>query len=815
MKKILILIFVFVSAANFAQSKWAAERQFLNFNYMKSAEMYKKLYDKGDNSYLVISRIGDSYYLNSQTEESEYWYRVLFGLINKENISAEYFFKYAQSLKSNGKYKESDDWLRKFRVKSAYDSRGRELQTNSNYLKEYTREKDSVIRLNNLSINTSYSDFGSFLSGNSLIFSSTRVNSNVDRKRMYKWNNQPYLDIYSGTEVKISGDNPDVVIYDVIDAKNVPSLNSEYHDATAVITKDGKTKYFTSNNFGKNLKKSKDKTVHLKLYRADKVGDSWDNITELPFNSNEYSTGHPALSTDEKTLYFISDMPSSIGQTDIYKVDIIGDGTYGVPINLGNSINTEGKEMFPFIASDNTLYFSSDGHLGLGLLDIFFSKNNYTSIENLGAPFNSPKDDFAYVLSDKGDHGFLSSNREGGMGDDDIYSFTLSQRKTICSKEIFGQVVDKNTGKLLPNSIVSLYDTKNNKITQLQVGQEAKFSFEVDCSSDYRLVGNKELYIESQRNIENIEEQDEINIKLELELEDAFISSGDRILINIKPIYFDLNKSYIRPDAALELDNLVAIMNQYPKYTVEVGSHTDARGSDIYNSNLSTSRAASTVAYVISKGISGNRISAKGYGETKPVNKCVDGVRCSEKEHQMNRRTEFVLTNYNTNSKIQSSNTIAVNSIKKDTKPIENDSKSEANMTEPIQKMLKPIIKQLDPIEKTSKSVVNKTQPIENNTYYVVKRGDTFFSISQKFGISVSKLKELNNSKDNIISIGQKLRVEKQKQKQTADSSIYTVVRGDTLYSISQRFGVKLDKLKQLNNLENNIISIGQKLKIR
>ena len=646
MKKLFTLILTLSIGISFAQNKRTAEKYFNNYDYLRSAELYEKMYEKGDSTFLVLSRIADSYYLNAMTDKSEFWYRQLFEKVSEEEIPTDYYFKYAQSLKSNKKYQESDKWLLKFRSISADDSRGKEIESDKDYLATYTKKRKKIIELKNLSVNTSYSDFGAHMSGDSLVFSSTRPDTLQKENKIYKWNNQPFLNVYSGAQIKIQGEKPNKVSYDVAEAKKLISINTKYHEASVVVTKDGNTKYFTRNNYLKKLRADKKRTVHLKLYKAEKVDGVWGNITELPFNSDNYSTGHPTLSPDEKTLYFVSDMPGSIGQTDIYKVGILSDETYGEPENLGPVINTEGKEMFPFISSDNMLYFSSDGHLGLGFLDVFSSKpqgDKYTSIDNLGSPFNSSKDDFAFTISASEDYGYLSSNRDGGKGDDDIYSFTIREPEIPCTQKIAGIVVDKNTGALMPNTLVTLFDASGNELGNLTVGSDATYEFAVACNANYRIVGTKRYFVSDEESLSTANKTGTTNSKLALSLSDEFVMLNGNLYIKIDPIYFDLDKSNIRPDAAIELDKVVAVMKKYPEIIVESGSHTDSRGTDLYNEKLSDRRTKSSVRYIISKGISQDRISGKGYGENKPVNKCVNGVWCNEAQHQLNRRTEFVI----------------------------------------------------------------------------------------------------------------------------------------------------------------------------
>ncbi|MFD2568567.1 OmpA family protein [Pseudotenacibaculum haliotis] len=722
MRKTITFILALSVGVVFAQSKRTAEKYFNNFEYVKSAELYEKIYQKGDSSFLVLSRLGDSYYFNAISKKSEFWYEKLFTTIPEEEIPAEYYFKYAQSLKSNKNYKRSDDWLRKFRAKSLEDSRGKEIEGNKNYLNELTKERKKIVTLNNVSINTAYSDFGGFISGDSLIFSSTSPGVEKGRK-LYKWNNQPFINVYVGAQKKLKGNKEKEYRYDVTEARQMLSINTKYHESSVIITKDGNTKYFTRNNYLKKLRADNKRTVHLKLYKAEKIDGRWDNITELPFNSNDYSIGHPALSNDEKTLYFVSDMPGGIGQTDLYKIQILEDGSFGEPENLGKTINTEGREMFPFVAADNTLYFSSDGHLGLGLLDVFASRQEegtYKAIDNLGSPFNSPKDDFAFVIDDTNAYGYVSSNREGGKGDDDIYSFTIREPEPPCMQNITGIVKDKKFETPLKDAKIVLTDEQGKIVAEQITKVSGEFAFTLPCNKLYKVTASKQYYKPDSNEFKTTEKRDLIlNLDFNLGVIDEFTyNDRNELMIRIDPIFFDYNKSNIRPDAAKELDRIVSIMNRFPKLIIESTSHTDARGKARYNESLSDRRAKSTVRYIISKGISEDRIIGKGYGESKLTNNCVDNdshsnrVKCTEEEHQANRRSEFLITNISE---------LGIG-LKVVTQVRENKAKQNANS-------------------------------------HVVKEGDTLFSIAKFYGITVDQLKKLNKLSGNKISIGQTLKI--------------------------------------------------------
>jgi len=622
-----------------------ADKYFKKMSYVRAAQAYEQLLKK-DTTQQILARLGDSYYYNVQMDKAVKVYRDL--LTKYPMVDPEYLFKYAQSLRGIGDYQASSRWMKKFYQAKQEDSRA----------KEYVRKEKELIRLttdplytveNEQKINSKMSDFGTTFYKEGVIFSSAQRHSRPI-KRIYAWNKQPFLDLYYAKK-----DSVGRLVKPTLFAKE---LNTKYHESSVSFSPDKKVMYFTRNNYHKGKYKTDSNSINkLKIYRAeqDKRG-KWVHITELPFNSDEYSTGHPSVSKDGKRLYFTSDMPGSIGKTDIFYVTIEGKNKYGNPINLGSTINTEGREMFPYISEDNTLYFSSDGHFGLGALDVFSSKltdQGFTTPKNLKAPVNSELDDFSFIIDPKTKEGYLSSNRKGGQGDDDIYSVIELKKSPIISPPCFmekgGIVVDKDTKEIIPYAKVVL-SKGEEKLDSMVVGSDARFKFKVRCDSTYVVRGSKELYKPDTKQFKATKATLKLGLVLGLGLKDEFKRNqrGD-LVIKINPIYFDYDQSYIRPDAARELDHIVSIMKKYPNIKIVAGSHTDARGRAAYNEKLSERRAKSTVRYIVSHGIDPSRITARGYGETQLVNNCVDNdrhtnrVKCTKEEHQANRRTEFVI----------------------------------------------------------------------------------------------------------------------------------------------------------------------------
>jgi outer membrane protein OmpA-like peptidoglycan-associated protein len=613
-----------------AQKSARAHNLFEQRAYLDAAELFLTIEVKNQN---ILEKLGDCYYFNTRVEEAAKWYKILL-LGYEDTTNPTYLFRYAQALKGIKNFKEADIWLEKYHEKRQLIT-GTKLETLA-FVESLNREIKRPYIVQKVTSNSEGSDFGVSFFGDKVVFASTRI-----KGELYDWNKQPYLDLFQG-EIDDFDD-----ITKVIPFSN--TINTKMHEANAVFTKDGKTMYFTRNNFIEGKKKSdKGKVTHLKIYKAHLINNEWTNITEPSFNSDNYSVMHPALSADEKQLYFSSDMPGTIGSFDLFVVDINENGTYGAPKNLGPKINTEHREQFPFISSIGHLYFASDGHFGLGGLDIFkseISKENIETPKNLSAPVNSNLDDFAFILNDEKEKGYISSNRKGGIGDDDIYRF--KQKKMY---QIKGQVKDMKSLALIPGSLVTLFDKDLGTSKKMIVSDDATYSFEIEYNKNYKIRGTRKLYkpyeVEFSTAIEGNTDQ---NIMLLLDsyedLEEDIIVENGKTQIKINPIYFDFDKWNIRPDAALELNNVVNIMKKYSDMIIEIGAHTDCRGSDAYNLDLSHKRAKSVREYLISQGISNNHVKSVGYGETKPVNHCIEPGICEEKGYDINRRCEFVILN--------------------------------------------------------------------------------------------------------------------------------------------------------------------------
>lgn len=634
----LILIFLVGSTALGQEGKLKrADKKFNQYAFVDARKIYLEIAEEGYTSAELFEKLGDSYYFNAQYEDAERWYQKLVSNYEAE-IKPEYLFRYAQTLRALKNYDAADRMMNKFNAVKGDDLRAELFEEEPNYIRNIGYQKSNYTLEDIRAINSRYSDFAPTEYEGKLIFASSRDTGGAS-KRIHKWNNQPFLDLYSTRVNEESYSQP---------SRFSKELNSKFHESTTTFTNDSKTVYFTRNNYNQgNYRKAESGTNKLKIYKSTRKGAKWDKPVEMPFNSDEYSTAHPTLSADNTKLYFASDMPGTIGQSDIWVVDISEDGSYGTPKNLGRPINTEGRETFPFRSLNDDLYFASDGHPGLGGLDVYVlgkKKDGSPDIINLGEPVNSSYDDFSFIVNDSTQVGYIASNRKRGMGSDDIYRF-VQEVIPPCEAVIAGLVTDIDSGELLSGATVLLMDQDNVLVKKMTVGDDAAFSFQADCEKSYVVRGSKEKYNPAERAVTTPNKSGKTNVGLTLEKIIKEAQVGDDLFqtLGLNPIYFDFDRFNIRPDAAFEISKVLAYMNEYPTAKIDIRSHTDSRGNDAYNESLSDKRAKSTMAWLISKGVDRSRLTAKGFGESQLVNECSNGVKCSEEAHQLNRRSEFIV----------------------------------------------------------------------------------------------------------------------------------------------------------------------------
>ncbi len=713
---ILLLASNFVVAQNGKMKK--ADKLFTSYNYSDAAVRYNELEVK---DVVVLRREAESLKLFGKFSEAENLYSQI---VATEGKTADDHYNYSYVLRINKKYKESDQQLEMYYQQNRVDSRGVQLINNKDYFGEISKDENRY-KIENMPFNTDAQEFSPEYFKEALVFSSSRTKTGSSI-RIYNRNKKPFLNIYK-YEFNRKSDlhNPD---------EFWKKINKKYHEGPVAFDKSGTYMAYTRNNY---KEKSSKGSINLEIFFSKQVDGKWSAPIAFDYNNKEYSVGHPYLTDDGKTMYFASDMEGSIGGTDIFKTTRNDDNTWTKPENLGALINTEGNEMFPFISYEGNLIFASDGHLGLGGLDLFITDPGFTKVVNMGVPLNTNADDFGFIIDDQMMKGYFSSNREGGKGDDDIYSIELL-KPFVWGKIISGTAMDTK-GNILANTSVTLLDDKGNQVGNIITSNDGKYLFKVDADKDFRLTGTKEKYFDGNNTASTKTDKDEVIADLVLEIDPGFSLFGlitdnktnekiegvkitlvdkstgksevyntseqgdflkvlsdsklnDKVsfdfilekegyftktvtyntvlnkpgqynvhevldfsmdvevkdlseLVKINPIYFDLDKYNIRPDAAAELDKIVEIMNKYPNMVVELGSHTDCRAPAAYNEKLSDNRAKASANYIKGKIVNPDRISGKGYGESKLINKCeCEGARvvpCTEEEHQMNRRTEF------------------------------------------------------------------------------------------------------------------------------------------------------------------------------
>jgi outer membrane protein OmpA-like peptidoglycan-associated protein len=687
-----------------------ADQLFEASSYLRASELYLELVQRGEAPNHVIHNLAECYRQFRDTKNAEIWYAQAVQLRDRKPIEV---FHYAQSLKSNEKYNEANNWLRLYNELVPEDRRAIMHLTAGDYYRKYNPVVQNY-KISNLTINTKGSDFGpAYFTDDAVVYSSNiKDNDGPTVQYDFAWAGGNYLDLYVADQVAGGALNTP--------QKFSKNLSTKYHEGPVTFSNDFLQIYFTRNGKSAGNKGS----LNLKIYRATLAGNDWVNQEPLPFSSDEFDVCHPTMNEDGTKLYFASNQPGGFGGFDLYEVDF-DKGFWGRPRNLGPEINTEGNEVFPFIHRTNVLYFASDGHVGLGGLDVFKStltRGAFKNVENLKAPINGPKDDFSFVTDSAKTMGFFASNRPGGVGSDDMYAFVYTEQSDIYSLQ--GQILDENDftvsgvnvyaqtkdGEVLSSAVtdedgffsfnlnrnrgyrivtqggkfnqakaevpvfpagdtktVTLQVDKNNysikgivmeKATRLQMDNakvyliknsskqtqegvtdaDGTFSFIIDPNASYTVKVMRPGFLTVSRVITTVGAKP----GKQLQITDLFM---DKLKVNqvidVPNVYYDLGKFSIRADAAVELDKVVDFLQENPTVTIELASHSDSRGDAASNLELSQKRAQAAVDYIVSKGIDANQIIAKGYGESKLLNGCKDGVRCSEAQHQANRRTEI------------------------------------------------------------------------------------------------------------------------------------------------------------------------------
>lgn len=619
----------------------AAREAYAKKEYFTAGENYKAVYSKTKDKALkneACFKTAECYRLSNDMKNAENWYRKTVKS-DPQNTDAQY--RLAQALKSNQKFSDAIVEYNIYKKLTGDTTRTSAQIKGCEYALTWKNEKTRYLVENIKPLNTKWSDFGLMpYKKDQLFFASDREKGTSSK--MYGWTGNNFLDMYKVT-YKVDKKNKNLIKYGVAELVDKQMINTPYNDATPAFDKKYTTMYYTQCN-GRT-----GKGKNCRIYVSTGMGSEWQEPQPLSFSTDSFNCGHPSLTADGQILYFSSDMPGGYGGKDIWYVTYSKRGkTWGDPINLGPTINTEGDEMFPFIHEDGTLYFSSNEHVGLGGVDIFYTKGSGTDWStpvNMKSPINSGGDDFAITLSQDKESGYFSSNRDGGRGQDDIYRFHMTPLIFTLS----GVARDSKTNEVLSNTMLTITNSSDTIKQSVKTDNNGFYKISLKAKTDYELFGKHEDYYDSK-----IEFQTTKPYQVSMDLvQDLYLEPFDYTTVfTLEGIYYDLDKANIRPDAAIILDTIVYLLNKYPKIRLELGSHTDCRADSLYNIDLSQRRADSAVAYIGTRGIDTVRLVAKGYGETKLVNDCAcegNWVKrnCTEEEHQMNRRTTFKLLDNN------------------------------------------------------------------------------------------------------------------------------------------------------------------------
>ncbi len=644
MKKIIIILILSPFIA-FSQKPAVikANKKFNNLEYLEAIKIYETIAKKGKATPEILANLANAYYNNASYATANKWFAKLYEM--NPDMGAENQYRYALTLKSVGNTQEAEKQLNLF-------AQANSNQIRAKLLKEHKEipTRFEVSNIQNLAVNSDASDYGAFFKGDTLIFSSSRGHILSDRPSLRT--GQSSSNLYKTYKEKGVYTQPKLYSF---------AFYSIYNDATPAFSSDNKAVYYTQNLFVKNSKK---KLVNdgFKLQKAVWNKNKWQNQEFITFSQKDsVKIAHPALSPDGKYLFFASDMPGTQGDSDLYKIALNEDGSFGAIEHLNNKINTEGRESFPFITKSNTLIFASNGHPGLGGLDLYSYDLTDPKAEviSLGSVINSAYDDFGLAFDSTGTKGFYSSNKPSGNGDDDIYSFDVKELPKpavieVPNLAIKGAIKDDVTNEALPNVNLVLVDKENKEIARSKTDENGAYTFnQLTPNTDYEIKVNKFDKVVrtipvsvADKNVDTPTISVNKNLVIpKVDISKVTTKTGVDVAtaLKIDQIYFDSNKYDIRPDAKIDLDMLVAYLKLNPTINIEIGSHTDSIDTTQYNLFLSQKRAQSTLNYLVSEGIDASRLIAVGYGESRLVNKCKDGVPCSKEQHQQNRRSTFII----------------------------------------------------------------------------------------------------------------------------------------------------------------------------
>lgn len=627
MRNYWIIYFLFFSHFSFSQkfNEKKTNKQLENFAYVDVIETYEGWIAKGKSNTEMFEKLGDAYYFQGNLNKAAVYYQRAYH--PKRRMEQNRLFRFYQSLKASDQSDKAQEILKKFHSTYPNDSRGslnkKGVEMHQNF---------DIYDLDTLRFNSSFSDYGSFVWNQKLYFTSARDTSGFKRRK-HSWTGERFTNLY------------EVVIYSkdsiskVFQTKVIPQ--SRLNESSLIFNKKGDRILFTRNNLSGSKKiKGKEGSVNLGIYQIFQKNEIWTKPLPVSFNHPDFQVAHPALDHDEVFLYFVANFEDTKGQSDLYRVAVEVGGNFGKPQNLGSKINTEGRETFPFVYK-NQLYFASDGHAGLGGLDVFVSDilpdGTFSNPINLGSKINSRSDDFAIFMQNDS-IGFLSSNRIGGKGNDDLYLILKNQPKPC---NVWLHLKIKNL--LSENEIVLSERAIQYQKDSIWQNLTNKDSLSLLCFSSVKIKINQEGFEPLETVIQLFDKS--ITEELMLKPISKPWKVGDDLakLLEIKPIYFDLDQWNIREDAAIELTKVLTVLVEFPQVKIDIRAHTDARANANYNLELSNKRAFSTLQWFVNQGIDSERLSSRGFGESQLINSCADGVNCTEEAHQQNRRSEFII----------------------------------------------------------------------------------------------------------------------------------------------------------------------------
>lgn len=635
-----ILVLMFLGATAVAQEKSHKEIEGDEYAFNYSFDKAISKYNHAKNLTIAGQRkLAEAYQKTGQNDQSALVYAKI--LTAPNGVVPEDYYNYAMILKRTGNYQKATTQMDNFVKLKPTDLRAQDYIENKSQLTDLLKDNGKY-KLVQMDFNSEDQDFATTYYKDQIVFVSTRSSGKMI-KRTYSLNGRPFLDMFVADVEKGQLKNPENFDH---------GFNSRMHDGPASFNKEGTLIAFTRNHLNDE---SKDEIVELNIFFSKFIDGEWSEAYPFAQNDHGYNLGHPCLSADGKTMYFTSDMPGGFGGTDLYRTTQNENGQWSKAENLGDQINTEGDEMFPFMEEDSqTFFFSSDGRFGLGGQDIFISKannKNFEMVHNAGAPLNTRYDDFAAIANGKTNTGYFSSNRLSEIDDYDIYTVAFSSGLEEL-KRIEGLALDMN-GKVIPGTFVSIKDEKGNLIDTVLTKSDAAYTFIVGKDKYFKLIGTKDNYKNGEKSTNTFANETIIYADVVLSKKNDVIAKNLETetdlgkIVEMNNLYFDLDKYNLRPDAIAELDKIVAIMNDQPNLVVEILSYTDCRGTKEYNLKLSDKRAKASASYIKKRITNPGRISSKGYGESELTNDCscnqgaLNG--CSEEEHQKNRRSEFTI----------------------------------------------------------------------------------------------------------------------------------------------------------------------------